>query len=587
MGRIARAFVGVLALAIPPAARAAERPGEGAAKALHRLFEDSWEYDLREDPVRASLLGDRRWNDRWPEAGPAAVERRHAHDRDVLAALRAIDRAALAREDGVSFDLFEREYRERIEERSFKTYLVPLNQRAGIHASHELARTLRFETEKDYRDWLARLRAFSGFLDSTIALLREGIREGVLQPKVIIRRVLNQVEKQAAAGPEASPYFAPFARLPPAIPAAAQKPLAAEAREAVSSSVLPALGRFRSFLESEYLPAAPEEVGIWQWPRGEEAYAFLARKHTTTNLTIKDIHEKGLAEVKRIRAEMEAIRERTGFQGSLAEFFTHLRSDPRFYYRTPPELLAGYRTVAKRIDPLMVRVLRRLPRAPYGVEPIPEISAPDTTTAYYLEPAADGSRAGTYYVNLYQPETRPRWEVMALRLHEAVPGHHLQIALAMELDLPSFRRYGGATAFIEGWALYAESLGDDLGLYDDPYSKFGQLTYEMWRAVRLVVDTGLHAFRWSRERAIRYFLENAAKTEVDVVNEVDRYIGMPAQALAYKIGEMRIRDLRCRAEERLKSAFDARDFHQAVLQSGAVSLDLLERQIGEWLAEKR
>src|SRR5262245_3494851 len=381
----------VLAMSISiPLSLPAEDPPAGAARTLHRLFEEAWEFDLREDPVRASLLGDRRWNDRWPEASPAAVERRHTHDAKVLAALDAIDRSALGAEDRVSRDLFEREYRERIEGHSFKIHLAPLNQSTGVHASHELARTLRFETEKDHRDWLARLRAFPGYLNETTDLLREGIRERVLQPRVIMKRVLGQVEKQATAGAETSPYYAPFAGMPPSLPPAVRQALAAEAREAVASSVLPALERFGRFLRSEYLPAAPEEVGLWQWPRGEEAYAFLVRRHTTTGLSSREIHQRGLDEVRRIRSEMEAIRQKLGFRRDLREFFTHLRSDPQFFHRTPAELLREYRATAKRVDPLMVRVLRRLPRAPYGVEPIPELSAPDTTTAYYLEPAADG-----------------------------------------------------------------------------------------------------------------------------------------------------------------------------------------------------
>jgi uncharacterized protein (DUF885 family) len=444
--------------------------------------------------------------------------------------------------------------------------------------------SLRFETEKDYRDWLARLRAFPGLAGSTTAVLQEGIREKILQPKGILERVLGQLDKQIRAEPEENPYFGPFKKIPPSVPAAARAALAAEAREAIAGSVKPALEGFRRFLKERYLPAALERPGIWQWPHGEETYGFLARKFTTTSLTPRMIHEIGLAEVKRIRAEMEAIREKVGFRGTLKEFFVFLRTDPRFYLKTPEELLLAYRALAKRIDPEMVKVLRRLPRAPYGVEPVPEISAPDTTTAYYMDPAADGSRPGTYYVNLYKPETRPRYEMTALTLHEAVPGHHLQIALAMELDLPDFRRFGGYTAFVEGWALYAESLGGELGLYEDPYSKFGQLTYEMWRAVRLVVDTGIHAFRWSRQQAIDYFLENAAKTEIDVVNEIDRYIGWPGQALAYKIGELKVKELRRRAEERLGASFDARDFHQVVLKDGAVTLDVLEAKVEEWLA---
>ncbi|HEX8560319.1 MAG TPA: DUF885 domain-containing protein [Pyrinomonadaceae bacterium] len=585
---LAAALVWQAAPASASAARQRAAAGGGAqAAALNRLFEEEWEWTMREFPTLASGLGDRRYNDRWPDVSLAAAERRQQRRLQTLARLGRIDRARLGAADRLNYDLFRKDLENDVEEYKFGFHLMPVSQGGGVQSADQLGDRLRFQTVKDYDDWLARLRTFPDYVGQTTELMREGVRARMLWPKVTLQRVPAQLDRQLALGVEGSNFYKPFRSFPADIPEAERERLRREARAAVADGVIPALRRFREYFVSEYLPASFDRVGAWQWPNGAEAYAFLARRYTTTAMTPEQIHEKGLSEVARIRAEMQKVMTQVGFRGSLKDFFRKLRTDDEFYYKSPDELLAAYRAVAKRIDPNLVKVFKTIPRMPYGVIPIPDTLAPDTTTAYYSRPAADGSRPGYYFVNLYKPETRPRWEMMALSLHESVPGHHLQISRAMELgEVPKFRRYGGYTAYVEGWGLYAESLGEDMGLYDDPYSKFGQLTYEMWRAVRLVVDTGMHFYRWDRQKAIDYFLDNAAKTELDVTNEIDRYITDPGQALAYKIGELKLKELRARSKASLGDRFDLREFHDLVLGSGAVPLDVLEQNVNEWVARQ-
>ena len=559
-----------------------------ATRQLHDLFKNEWEWSLEQNPVRASLLGDRRYNDRWGDVSIESAEAQQRRRLQTLAALERIDPAKLSPSDQLNRQLFERELRAQIDEHPYRLWLVPVDHQGGIQTADELANSLRFESVRDYEDWIARLRAMPQLVDQTIARMREGSKQKILWPRITLERIPAQIERQIVGNATESGFYAPFERMPATFSDADRKRLADAARQTIEQQVVPAYRRLHAFFVKDYLPAAPSEVGIGRLPRGTEAYAARARRFTTTAMTPEQIHRLGLQEVARIRAEMERVKQTAGFEGTLEQFFTKLRTDPQFYYIDPDELLEAYRAISKRIDPEIVRLFGKLPRMPYGVVPVPEAIAPDTTTAYYSRPAADGSRAGRYYVNLYRPETRPKYEMMALSLHEAVPGHHLQIALAQELgEVPEFRRYGGYTAFSEGWGLYAESLGDELGLYDDPYSKFGQLTYEMWRAVRLVVDTGMHVMGWSRQKAIEYFMANAAKTENDVVNEIDRYITNPGQSLAYKIGELKIKELRARATAELGDRFDVRAFHDVVLGAGAVPLDVLEQRVDTWITSRK
>ncbi|MCY1076399.1 DUF885 domain-containing protein [Archangium lansingense] len=569
-----------------------------ATTTLHALMEREWQYQLEHSPTFASVMGDRRWNSRWDDLSLAAIEADHQHNLQVLAQLQKLDRKQLPAEDQLNYDLFRRDYALWVEENRFKWHLLPTNQVGGIpegvkqppgiQTAYQLADTLRFSTTKDYEEWIARLDSFGTYVDQVMALMREGMSERLIHPNVILQRIPSQLEKQLVDDATKSGFYSPFTRFPSSIAPAEQQRLSAAGRAAISRGVLPALKRFHQFMTDEYLPAAPEQVGIWQLPEGQEMYGFFTRRYTTTNLSPEQIHELGLVEVKRIRAEMEAVKAKTGFQGSLHEFFHYLRTDSRFYYKKGEDLLLHYRALSKQIDPRLVRLFKTLPRQPYGVEPTPEAMAPDVTTGFYYPAASDGSRPGTYLVNLYRPETRPIWEMVPLTLHEAVPGHHLQTSLAAEQShLPDFRRYGYYVAYGEGWALYCETLGDELGLYDDPYDKFGQLAFDIWRAVRLVVDTGMHARRWSRQQAIDYFLENSPRQQLDIVNEVDRYIAWPGQALAYKVGQLKIRELRTRAERELGERFDVREFHDLVLLDGSLPLDILEQRVEAWLTRTR
>ncbi len=556
-----------------------------ATTAFHALMDEAWETDMRDDPLRASYLGDRRYESQWPDASLAAIAKRNDANATTLARLQRLDRAALSTQDQLSYDLFAWEYKSRIGAYPFKPYLYDLRLRDGLQSLSELAELIPYTTVADYEHWIARLKTIDRYLEQNQSLLELGIREKRTQPRVIMERVLPQISALAKPGAEASPFYEPFKRIPDSFSTADRARLQSEGKAAIEGVVIPAYARFEKFFRERYVPASRSTDGIWDTPDGMAFYEERARFHTTTSLTPEQIHQIGLKEVTRIRAEMDQVIREAGFKGSFKEFLEFLRTDPQFYYKTPEELFRAYAVLAKQIDPELVKLFRRLPRTPYGVRPIPATSAPNTTTAYYQGPALDGSRAGYYYVNLYRPEVRPKYEMEVLTLHEAVPGHHLQISIAQEqTDLPPFRRNAEHTAFVEGWALYTESLGDRLGLYKDPYSRFGQLTYDMWRAVRLVVDTGIHAKHWTRQQAIDYFKANAAKTEADIINEVDRYISWPGQALAYKVGQLRILELRSQAERELGPKFDIRDFHDVVLSNGAMPLDVLDRQVKDWIA---
>jgi prolyl oligopeptidase len=551
------------------------------------LLAEAWDWRLNESPVFASQIGDRRNNDQWDDLSLEAIERRHVEQRAFLRRLRAIDSTALTAADQLNYDLFRRELESSIDGYQFKDYLMPMSQRGGVQSLESIAETVRLANIEDYEDWLVRMAGVETVIDQTMKLQEEGRKTGYMPPKVLMERIPDQIGSQLVEDPELSPFFIAFAEMPDAIGETDQERLRQSAKEIIDESIVPAYRRFSRYFNDNYLPASRDSIGASSLPNGEAFYEFVVRSFTTTRMTPDEIHRIGLNEVKRIKGEMQLVIDELEFEGSFADFLHFLRTDPQFYYETPEELFEAYLAVSKRIDPELIKLFGKLPRMPYGLRAIPDNIAPDTTTAYYNQPAADGSRPGYYYVNLYRPEVRPKYEMEVLSVHEAVPGHHLQIALQMELEeTPEFRKFIDFTAFTEGWGLYSESLGYELGLYKDPYSRFGALTYDMWRAVRLVVDTGMHYKGWTRQQAIDFFMDNAAKTEQDIVNEIDRYISWPGQALAYKIGQLKMLELRQKCEQALGDDFDVRAFHDEMLGGGALPMEILETRMNRWLAEQ-
>src|SRR2546422_3745499 len=549
-------------------AKIARERGKDAQR-LHRIFDLAWEHDNADRPESATARGVPGYNGRWTDNSLEAIERRKRETASLADAIRAIDRGRLTPPDQLNHDLFQHNVQEDVRAQRHPQELLAITQLAGPQYLSNVIDLMPARTPRDYQDILARLEGVPQRLAETEALLRRGLSTSVTVPRVVLRDVPAQLASQTPEDPLQAPLLKPFAKLPEGVPEETR----AEAERVYRDRIIPAFARFREFFTSEYLPRARETVALSALPDGAAWYAQRVRRETTTSLTPQQIHELGLSEVQRIRGEMEKVLAQVGFKGSLLDFARFLRTDPRFYFTDAREMVREYRDIAKRIEPELTRLFGKLPRLPYGVVEIPAFSAASQTTAYYRPGAPRAHRPGAYYVNTYKLDTQPKWEMEALTLHESVPGHHLQIALAQEMEgVPEFRKNTYLVAFGEGWGLYAESLGSELGLYQDPYSKFGQLTYEMWRAIRLVVDTGMHALGWSREQAIDYFQQNSAKTEHDIVVEIDRYIVMPGQALAYKIGELKLKELRALASRELGAKFDLRAYHDTVLGNGALPL---------------
>ncbi len=556
---------------------------------LRELFDANWRHTMIENPEFATYAGFPGQNDRWTDMSAAAIARRKTAPEVPLRVLRSIDRSALGASDQVSYDLFRRDMEASLEGAQFPGEVLQITQLGGVHQdiSQMMVRMPASKVEH-YEDMLARLIASPALIDQTIALLQRGQQLGVTPARITMRDIPGQVKQQIVEDPLASPLLQPFVSFHSSIPAAEQQRLRQTAVETYRTSLRPAFQRLHDYLQSQYVPGAREALGWSSVPDGAAWYAFNVREQTTTRMSPAEIHALGHSEVRRIRGVMDSVIHSTGFTGTFAEFVRFLRTDARFYHTDSASLVREYRDISKRIDPELVKLFGKLPRLPYGVTTIPSFMAPSQTTAYYSQGSPAAGRPGWYYVNTYDLTSRPKWEMEALSIHEAVPGHHFQIALAQEMEnVPEFRRHIGPTAFVEGWALYAESLGPDLGFYKDPYSKFGQLTYEMWRAIRLVLDTGIHSMGWTRQQAIDFFRENSAKTEHDITVEVDRYIAWPGQALAYKLGELKIKQLRAEAERELGSKFDVRAFHDEVLAHGAIPLELLETNVRAWIARSR
>jgi len=552
-----------------------------------RLLAEDWEWRLADCPPFATLIGDARYDDRWTDYSAEAWDRRARRHKEFLRRLERFDTRSLDDRRRLDHALLLHETRLHVEGLRFPDELMPLSQMGGTH--QEAVEVMQFtprESAEARERIVLRLQAVGAMIDQTITLLRQGIEKGITPPQAILKPVPAQIAAQVARDAEAAPIARVLLAERPADAApAAWSRFGKEVRRALEKTVFPAYERLHAYVAKEYLPRARATTGLASLPEGKAWYAHLIRRNTSTDLGAQEIHDLGLREVARLRAAMLRTLKSAGHRGDLPSYFQHLRTDPGFFFTDREALLSGYRDLCKRIDASLPRLFRTLPRLPYGVVPVPAYSEREQTTAYYQPGSPQAGRAGFFYANTYDLKARPKWEMEALAAHEAVPGHHLQIALAQEMeDLPLFRRHGHHTAYIEGWGLYAESLGEELGLYRDPPSAFGRLTYEMWRAIRLVVDTGLHEFGWSRAKAIRYFEANAGKAGHDIAVEVDRYCAWPGQALAYKLGELTIQELRAKARRAHGARFDVRAFHDAVLLAGPLPLSILRDRVEAWIA---
>ncbi len=582
----------LLSLALLTVATADAAPAasdlETRREALKQLLAEQWDYALSIQPEFASYLGDKRWNDQLSDLSPAVIDRRIARTREFLARFEAVDTTGFPEQEALNRTLMVRGLRENLEAAKFRPWLMPVTQISGFHLeAAQLPAFLGFDSAKDYRDLAARYRKFPAFFDQAMAHMRTGMAAGLMPPRFLLEKVVAQVEGLASGKPEESPFAEPLARFPKSMPATEQEPLRGELLAAIRESVLPSYARFAEFLKKEYVPRGRTEVGLWALPDGAGRYAFAVRSFTTTGMTPEEIHQIGLREVARLEGEMRAIAGKLGFH-DLKTFNAAIEKNPDLRAKSGQQLLDLYRQHIDEMYARLPELFGRLPKARVEVVPTEPYREKEASSAEYNQGSPDGSRPGRVTVNTGEATARKIFNVESTAYHEGVPGHHLQISMTQELeDLPPFRQQGGSTAFIEGWALYTESLGKEVGFYRDPYSDYGRLQDEMLRAIRLVVDTGLHAKRWTRDQVVQFFRDHSVLDEVEIQSETDRYIVWPGQALAYKIGQMKILELREGAKRELGPRFDIRKFHDQVLDAGALPLDVLEARIGAWISAEK
>ncbi len=561
---------------------------EDRRKALNDLFQQYWDARLENSPEFASAIGDKRFNDKVSDYSVRAINAWLAREQDFLMKLAAIDPTGLTDQEKTSRDLLLRRLAEHQEASEFKEWEMPVTQMGGIYATYpQLVAQLSFQSVKDYDDWIARLHAIPKAFDQVTTNMSIGMDDHRVPPKYLLEKTLDQVKELAEQKPEDSPLAMPLKHFPASVPAADQDRIRAEMLDAIGKEVLPAYKRFARFLEVSYIPAGRTEPGISALPDGAQYYAFLIRRTTTTNLTADQIHQIGLDEVKKDEADELAIAQKLGFK-DLPSFRASLKDNPKMHPASAEALLDAYRAYLKPMQAKLPELFGRLPKAPFEVTPVPEYLEKTSAPAYYEAGTPDGSRPGRLRIDTYNATQRNLYGVESIAYHEGLPGHHLQISIAQELTgVPDFRKYGGYTAFVEGWGLYAERLGKDVGFYADPYSDYGRLEADMWRAIRLVVDTGVHSQHWTRQQMVDFFHEHSNVDETSVQAEVDRYIAWPSQALAYKIGQLKILELRDRARQELGDRFDIRAFHDEVLDSGALPLDVLSDRVDAWIAQQK